>query len=200
MSPFFKTWTCFIILYPLNKHSATLTRIWNSPQRHIPNSSLNAQNDRMKRCRAVFTSHPQISFLFSLSLFSLSLSLFLSRFLMELYWVWTRGNLVRVKSRCRDASLLTLAQFHFQYQRSWNVSDFLSPTQKSSQSTLSAKKMFWNMEFTPDVPRRCVSGSTRCADVVNMFFSVHKFTFRRLLSRSISEPYKTFHDLAMPQL
>lgn len=27
MSPSFKTWTCIIILHPLNKHSATLTRI-----------------------------------------------------------------------------------------------------------------------------------------------------------------------------
>ena len=104
---FSQIWTCIIILHPLNKHSATLTRIWNSLERHIPNSSLNAQNDRMKRCRAAFTSHPQLSFFFSLS-----------HFLMELYGVWTHGNLVHVKSRCRDASLWTLAQFHYQYQRS----------------------------------------------------------------------------------
>lgn len=118
--------------------------------------------------RVHFSPTAFFSFLFSLSL---------SCFLMELYWVWTHGNLVRVKSRCRDASLLTLAQFHFQYQRSWNVSDFLSPTQKSSQSTLSEKKMFWNMESTPDAPRRCLSGSTRCADVVKVFFQCASLHF-----------------------
>ena len=74
----------------------------------------------------------------------------------------------------------------------WNLSDFLSPSQKSSQSTLSEKKMSWNMESTPDAPRCCSSGSTRCTDVVKVFFfSAHVYISEAFVTSSISEPYKT---------
>lgn len=96
----------------------------NSLERQISNSSLNAQNDWMKRYSAV---SPSLSPL------------------MDFYWAWawTRSNLVRVKSQCRDVACNTHSiprPISVFLRSQWFSVSTLQPNTKSSPSVLPKRK------------------------------------------------------------